>query len=226
MTQVIDLSYNTLNGSIPSEIGGAFALRELRLEGNRLTGHIPPQIKNCLSLTALVLSENNLTGPIPPTIAELTNLEIADFSHNNFSGNLPKELTDLSHLTVFNISNNNLEGELPAGGFFNTIPVTSVYGNPSLCGSVVNESCPAVHPKPIVLNPNSSTNSEDDSLPLHSRHKKLVLSVSALIAIGAAAFIFLGVVFITLLNLHVRNSSRQSASPLNFQAMMSSVVLQ
>ncbi|KAL2899801.1 Leucine-rich repeat receptor-like protein kinase PXC2 [Bienertia sinuspersici] len=217
--QFLNMSSNLFIGSIPtnldnlnmtripSEIGGAFALRELRLEGNRLTGHIPPQIKNCLSLTALSYSL---------TIAKLTNLEIADFSHNNFSGNLPKELTDLSHLTVFNISNNNLEGELPAGGFFNTIPVTSVYGNPSLCGSVVNESCPAVHPKPIVLNPNSSTNSEDDSLPLHSHHKKLVLSVSALIAIGAAAFIFLGVVFITLLNLHVRNSSRESASPLEF----------
>ncbi|XP_021723272.1 probable LRR receptor-like serine/threonine-protein kinase IRK [Chenopodium quinoa] len=216
MIQVIDLSYNMLNGSIPSEIGGAIALRELRLGGNRLTGHIPPQIENCSSLTALVLSKNNLTGPVPPTIAKLTNLEIADLSYNNLSGNLPKELTDLSHLTVFNVSNNNLEGELPAGGFFDSIPLTSVYGNPSLCGSVVNQSCPAVHPKPIVLNPNPSTNSDDDSFPSNSHHKKLMLSVSALIAIGAAAFIFLGVVIISLLNLHVRNSSHQLAAPMEF----------
>lgn len=162
------------------------------------------------------LSENNLTGPIPPTVAKLTNLEIADLSHNNLTGNLPKELTDLSHLAVFNISNNNLEGELPAGGFFDSIPLTSVYGNPSLCGSVVNQSCPAVHPKPIVLNPNPSTDSEDDSFPPNARHKRLMLSVSALIAIGAAAFIFLGVVVISLLNFHVRNSSHQLAVPLEF----------
>ncbi|KMT06520.1 hypothetical protein BVRB_7g156940 [Beta vulgaris subsp. vulgaris] len=216
LAQVIDLSYNRFNGSIPSEIGGALALRELRLEGNRLSGHIPAQIENCSFLTALILSENNLTGPIPPTIAKLVNLEIADLSHNNLSGNLPKELTGLSHLVAFNISNNNLEGELPAGGFFDNIPLTSVFNNPSLCGSVVNQSCPAVHPKPIVLNPNPSTDSEDDSFPPNTRHKKLVLSVSALIAIGAAAFIFLGVVIISLLNLHVRNSSHRSAAPLEF----------
>ncbi|XP_057549702.1 probable LRR receptor-like serine/threonine-protein kinase IRK [Amaranthus tricolor] len=216
ITQVIDLSYNRLNGSIPPEIGGAVALRELRLEGNRLTGHIPSQIANCSSLTALILSENNLTGQIPPTIAKLADLEIADLSHNNFSGDLPKELTNLSHLVLFNISNNNLEGELPVGGFFDTIPLSSVYGNPSLCGSVVKQSCPAVHPKPIVLNPNSSSDSEDDNGAPNSHHKKLMLSVSALIAIGAAAFIFLGVVIISLLNFHVRNSAHQSAAPLEF----------
>ena len=140
-------------------------------------------------------------------------------SHNKLSGNLPKELTDLSHLTVFNISNNKLEGELPAGGFFDTIPLSSVVGNPSLCGSVVNQSCPAVHPKPIVLNPNpsSSSDSGDESFPTNAHHKKLMLSISALIAIGAAAFIFLGVVVITILNLHVRNAhAARSAAPPTF----------
>ena len=125
-------------------------------------------------------------------------------SLNDLTGSLPKELANLSQLMSFNISHNHLRGELPLGGFFNTIPTSSVSGNPSLCGSVVNHSCPAVHPKPIVLNPNSS-DSIGGSSPNHHR-KKIVLSISALIAIGAAAFIVIGVVAITVLNIHVRSS--------------------
>ncbi|WCJ27847.1 Leucine-rich receptor-like protein kinase family protein [Euphorbia peplus] len=203
MTQVLDFSDNKLNGEIPSEVGGASSLLELRLEKNSLTGDIPSQINNCSSLRSLSLSENNLTGPIPTAIANLSNLEYLDLSFNNFSGSLPKELTNLSHLVSFNISHNNLLGELPLGGFFNTIPHSAVSGNPSLCGAIVNRSCPSVHPKPIVLNPNS--NSSNGSSLSHN-HRKIALSVSALIAIGAAAFIALGVVAVSLLNIHARSS--------------------
>ncbi|KAL8154434.1 hypothetical protein V2J09_012194 [Rumex salicifolius] len=216
LIQIVDFSNNRLNGSIPGGIGGAASLRELRLQRNLLTGHIPIQIGNCSSLNTLVLTQNNLTGPIPATISNLTNLHIIDLSKNNLTGTLPKELTNLSQLESFNISNNRLEGELPDGTFFNRIPLSSVSGNPSLCGSVVNQSCPAVHPKPIVLNPNSSSESADGSSPKSLSKKKLMLSISSLTAIGAAAFIFLGVVAITILNLRVRNASSRSAAPFAF----------
>ncbi|OAY44680.1 leucine-rich repeat receptor-like protein kinase PXC2 [Manihot esculenta] len=208
-TQVLDLSDNKLNGRIPSEIGGAVSLVELRLEKNRLTGSIPTQIKNCSSLTSLILSQNNLTGPVPAAIANISNLQYVDLSFNNLSGSLPKELTNLSYLLSFNVSHNNLQGELPVGGFFNTISPSAVSGNPSLCGSIVNRSCPSVHPKPIVLNPNSSASSNGSSL-IHN-HQKIALSISALIAIGAAAFIALGVVAVSLLNIHVRSSMARTA---------------
>lgn len=97
------------------------------------------------------------------------------------------------------------------GGFFNTISPSSVSSNPSLCGSVVNRSCPAVHPKPIVLNPNSSYSAGGSSSANHS-HRKIILSISTFIAIGAAAFITLGVVVVTVLNIHVRSSMSRSAA--------------
>lgn len=159
-----------------------------------------------------ILYQNNLTGTIPAALANLSNLQHVDLSFNHLSGSLPKELTNLSHLLSFNISHNNLQGELPVGGFFNTISPSSVFGNPSLCGSAVNRSCPSVHQKPIVLNPNSSDSSNGSSL--NHRHRKIVLSISALIAIGAAAFITLGVVAITLLNIHVRSSMSRSPAML------------
>ncbi|KDP21865.1 hypothetical protein JCGZ_00652 [Jatropha curcas] len=208
MLQVLDLSDNKLNGRIPSEIGGAVGLVELRLENNCITGKIPIQIQNFSSLTSLILSHNNLTGPVPAAIANLTNLQYADLSFNNLSQSLPKELTNLSNLVSFNISHNNLQGELPVGGFFNTISLSAVAGNPSLCGSVVNRSCPSVHPKPIVLNPNSSSSNNGSSL--NHNHRKIALSISALVAIGAAAFIAFGVVAVSLLNIHVRSSMAQT----------------
>ncbi|KAF3955386.1 hypothetical protein CMV_019385 [Castanea mollissima] len=197
---------------IPSAVGGAVSLKELMLQKNFLTGKIPTEIEKCSSLTSLILYQNNLTGPIPSAVANLTNLEYVDLSLNQLSGSLPKELTNLTQLVSFNISHNHLQGELPVGGFFNTISPSSVFGNPSLCGSVVNRSCPSVHPKPLVLNPNSSNSSPGSSSS--QNHHKILLSISALIAIGAAVFIALGVVAVTVLNIRVRSSMSHSAAPL------------
>ncbi|KAL8517040.1 hypothetical protein ACS0TY_015318 [Phlomoides rotata] len=212
---VLDVSYNRLTGSVPPEIGRAVSLQQLRLESNFLTGSIPTSIKNCSSLTSLVLSRNNLTGSVPDALTNLSNLELLDLSFNNLSGSLPKELTNLSHLVTFNVSFNHLEGELPVGGFFNTIPQSSVIGNPSLCGSIVKQSCPAVHPKPLVLNPNTSVSNHGPLAP-NLRHKRIVLSISSLVAIGAAVFIALGVVTVSILNMHARTSLARSAAAFTY----------
>uniref|UniRef100_A0A5B7AKC6 Protein kinase domain-containing protein n=1 Tax=Davidia involucrata TaxID=16924 RepID=A0A5B7AKC6_DAVIN len=212
---ILDLSENQLNGSIPLEIGGAVSLKELRLEKNSLAGKIPLSIENCSSLTSLILSHNNLIGQIPPAIAKLTYLQNVDLSFNKLTGTLPKQLANLPGLISFNISHNQLEGELPAGGFFNTISPSSVSGNPSLCGAVVNKTCHTVLPKPIVLNPNSS-DSTPGTIPQNLGHKKIILSISALIAIGAAAVIVIGVIAITVLNLRIRSSTSHSAAALTF----------
>ncbi|KAL3531600.1 hypothetical protein ACH5RR_005121 [Cinchona calisaya] len=210
-TLVIDFSHNQLNGSIPSDIGGAVSLQVLRLENNFLTGIVPTGIENCSSLTSLDLSRNNFTGPIPAAFSNLTNLESIDLSINQFNGSLPKQLTNLSHLSTFNVSYNHLQGVLPVGGFFNTIPASSVAGNPSLCGSVVKHACSDVHNKPIVLDPHSSDSSHG-SLSSDILHKRIVLSISSFIAIGAGVFIALGVVTVSILNLLARASMENSAA--------------
>ncbi|KAM3309072.1 putative LRR receptor-like serine/threonine-protein kinase IRK [Capsicum chacoense] len=208
---IIDLSENRLSGTVPAEIGGITSLMELTLEKNTLTGEIPSSIGNSSSLISLSLSHNGLTGPIPEALAKLTYLQSVDLSFNNLTGVLPKQLGDLGHLSLFNISHNQLQGELPSNGFFNTISPYSVSANPSLCGAAVNRSCSTVMPKPIVLNPNSS-DSTPSTVPQSIRHEKKILSISALIAIGAAAVIFVGVIAITVLNIHVRSVTSRSAA--------------
>ncbi|CAN4097585.1 unnamed protein product [Withania somnifera] len=213
---ILDLSENHLCGTVPAEIGGTMSLMELRLEKNTLTGEIPSSIGNCSSLVSLSLSHNSLAGPIPEALAKLTYLQSIDLSFNKLTGVLPKQLGDLGHLSSFNISHNQLQGELPSNGFFNTISPYSVSANPSLCGAAVNRSCSTVMPKPIVLNPNS-TDSTPRTVPQSIRHEKKILSISALIAIGAAAAIFVGVIAITVLNIRVRSvTSRSAAAALTF----------
>ncbi|KAJ6811562.1 putative LRR receptor-like serine/threonine-protein kinase IRK [Iris pallida] len=211
--QLLDLSGNRLNGSIPLEIGEAVSLRELNLERNSMTGGIPAQIGNCSLLTSLDLSENSFTGQIPSTIADLTNLRIVDLSVNHLTGSLPKPLSNLPHLLSFNISHNHLSGALPSGNFFNTISPSSISDNPGLCGAAVNLSCPSVLPKPIVMDPISSSpiSSSSSVLPSAS-HKKIILSISALVAIAAAIIITVGVITITILNLRVRASAAAAAT--------------
>ncbi|KAF7830863.1 putative LRR receptor-like serine/threonine-protein kinase IRK [Senna tora] len=216
--KLLNLSKNTLSGPIPAAVGGAVSLKELRLGKNSLVGKIPTSIGNCSSLSTLVLSQNSLSGSIPAAIAKLTNLQVVDFSFNNLTGILPKQLANLPNLHTFNLSHNNLEGELPAGPFFNIISPSSLTGNPLLCGAVVKKSCPSVLPKPIVLNPNTSGDYAPGSLPPHLGHKRIILSISALIAIGAAAVIVIGVIAITVLNLRVRSAASQAPAALTFSA--------
>ncbi|KAK4433492.1 putative LRR receptor-like serine/threonine-protein kinase IRK [Sesamum alatum] len=212
---ILELSYNKLNGSIPSELGGLSSLDEMRLEKNSLGGEIPLSIGNCASLKSLYLAHNEITGSVPASLAKLSNLHIVDLCFNKLTGTLPKQLENLVRLQLFNISHNQVEGELPAGGFFNTISPLSVSGNPSLCGAAINRSCPTVLPKPIVLNPNS-TDATPGTIPQTFGRGKKILSIFALIAIGAAAAIVIGVIAITVLNFRVRSSMSRSAVALTF----------
>ncbi|KAJ0246833.1 LRR receptor-like serine/threonine-protein kinase IRK [Hirschfeldia incana] len=216
---VLDLSHNQFNGTVPKETGGAVSLQELRLENNMLDGTIPSSIKNCSSLQSLILAHNQLLGAIPPEMARLTNLQEVDLSFNELTGTLPKQLANLGYLRTFNISHNHLSGELPAGGFFNGISPDSVSGNQGICGAVVKKSCPAVSPKPIVLNPNATFDPDSgEATPLGATgHKRILLSISSLIAISAAAAIVVGVIAITVLNLRVRATTvSRSAVPITF----------
>lgn len=163
------------------------------------------------------LSENSLTGQIPVSFSNLTKLQRLDLSQNKLTGELPKELSSCPQLTYFNVSHNQLTGGVPSGTFFDSLPPSSLSDNAGLCGSVINKSCSAVMPKPIVLNPNSSSPNNPLTQPnlnptknLH--HKKIILSISTLVAIGGAAIIAVGILTITVLNFRVRSNKSQSAT--------------
>ncbi|XP_075633175.1 receptor-like protein 7 [Castanea sativa] len=82
------------------------SLDYLDLSYNMIQGSIPSSISRLVNLTTLVLSSNNLQGSVPSSISRLVNLNYLDLSSNNLSIMLDLEL--FSNLNVFNFSYNNL----------------------------------------------------------------------------------------------------------------------
>ena len=64
--ELLKLSDNSLNGTIPSSFGGLSRLIELEMGGNRLSGQVPVELGQLAALQiALNVSHNMLSGEIP-----------------------------------------------------------------------------------------------------------------------------------------------------------------
>lgn len=61
----LDLSLNSLHGTIPQQLGMLKLLQVLDLSENRLTGSIPTSVENMDNLVNLYLVGNRLSGSIP-----------------------------------------------------------------------------------------------------------------------------------------------------------------
>ncbi|KAK7300538.1 hypothetical protein RJT34_11384 [Clitoria ternatea] len=139
----LDLSINSLTGSIPSEFGTLKHLSLLYLYENKLSGEIPMELGACSQLTELILQRNFFYGSIPSFLGSLNSLEILDLSKNNFSSTIPHELQNLTFLSTLNLSFNHLYGEIPIGGVFNNVTKFSLIGNDDLCGGIPQLKLPA-----------------------------------------------------------------------------------
>lgn len=79
--QVLDLSSNLINGSLPRDFGGT-SLLYLNISYNRLSGPIPPEFAEKIPPNATIdLSFNNLTGEIPDSSVFL-NQKVSSFAGN------------------------------------------------------------------------------------------------------------------------------------------------
>ncbi|KAK3027635.1 hypothetical protein RJ639_040242 [Escallonia herrerae] len=106
----LDMSYNSLEGSIPKELGSMYYLQILNL------GH------------------NDLAGPIPQELGGLKNVAILDLSYNKFNGSIPQSLNSLTLLSEVDLSNNNLSGMIPESAPLDTFPDYRFLNNSGLCG--------------------------------------------------------------------------------------------
>ncbi|GJR64062.1 kinase-like domain-containing protein [Tanacetum coccineum] len=142
LTNFLDLSYNTLSISIPSEIKDLKMLSHLDLSYNNLSGNITSSLGECVSLTTLKLRGNQFQGIIPSSLSSLGGLGVLDISQNNLSGKIPQFLDKWNSLEFLNLSFNDFEGEVPVVGVFANASLFSVMGNNRLCGGLVTLELP------------------------------------------------------------------------------------
>ncbi|KAL2496547.1 putative leucine-rich repeat receptor-like serine/threonine-protein kinase [Forsythia ovata] len=113
--QVIDLSRNYLDGTIPPEWGTMEQLVNISLLGNRITGPIPGELANISTLTDLVLEYNQLSGNIPLQFGNFSSIKRILLTSNNLTGELSATLAKLTTLKELFIQGSGLSGPIPSG---------------------------------------------------------------------------------------------------------------
>lgn len=110
----MNLSSNILYGHIPQDIGSLSQLRQLNLTNNTLGGALPSNLSHCKDLNVLLVADNKLIGKIPVGLGSLKNLVQLGLYKNNLTGELPQSLGNLSSLEKFSVAANNLRGSIPS----------------------------------------------------------------------------------------------------------------
>ncbi|XP_058188126.1 probable leucine-rich repeat receptor-like protein kinase At1g35710 isoform X2 [Rhododendron vialii] len=111
--ELLDLSRNSLSGTISLQMDGLVSLKILRLGYNQFTGSVPTHLGKSMVLERLGLYYNHFVGKIPKDIANYSNLIEIDLSYNNLSGSIPDRFRELPNLQVLILSSNSLSGGIP-----------------------------------------------------------------------------------------------------------------
>ncbi|GMP48067.1 hypothetical protein CsSME_00015557 [Camellia sinensis var. sinensis] len=131
----LNLGFNQFIGSVPINLGKSMVLEELGLSANRFEGKFPESIANYSKLIAIDLSFNHISGSIPDRFRELLNLQLLILSSNNLSGGIPKSLSTIQKLLRFAANQNSFSGVIPVG-------ITKYLKNLDLSYNKLNGSIP------------------------------------------------------------------------------------
>lgn len=108
-TQTIDMSENTISGSLPEFHP---SLKYLLLKQNALAGSIPESISELKNLHGLDLSKNRFKGTLPESFRQLQELRYLLLSGNVLVGKFP-DVSNFSKLSKLHLDDNSLSGSLP-----------------------------------------------------------------------------------------------------------------
>ena len=110
----LDLSNNSLSGTLPDCLGQIQNLRVLNLARNNFYGEIPKSLGTLPQIEIIHLNNNNLSGGIPPLMDSLS-LKSIDFGNNNLEGELPTWIgNNFIYLIVLRLKANRFRGSIPS----------------------------------------------------------------------------------------------------------------
>ena len=112
--QILSLSNNNLNGTLPNDIGKLTKLAFLFMSSaGNFSSTIPAEIGLLSKLNYLYLGNISLTGPVPVNITSLHKLQYLDLSYNDLTGALIS-WWNLPNLLSLQVSFNNFTGNIPS----------------------------------------------------------------------------------------------------------------
>ena len=137
----LDLSGNSLSGSLPSSLYRLSKLQWIDLTYNDLEGTLSNSVGDLLQLQRLTLLSNHLSGTLPKAIGNLTQLNYLRLSANHFTGTIPNSFANLRLLTLFIFGYNKLSGTIPEWiGGLSSVSMLSLNDN-ALQGTVPSALC-------------------------------------------------------------------------------------
>lgn len=118
--EMLSFRHNAITGSIPSELSHlSSTLAYLDLSKNSLEGTLSQSIGSLKHLKALGLADNAMDGTLPSGLGDLTHLITLDVENNAFSGNVQTSIGSLTNLKYLYLSSNQFGDELDASFLIN-----------------------------------------------------------------------------------------------------------
>ncbi|XP_048140722.1 probable LRR receptor-like serine/threonine-protein kinase At3g47570 [Rhodamnia argentea] len=115
--EVLELTENNLDGSIPEDLGRPTSLDSIIVSGNRFSGTIPSSLLNLSSLTRFDVGGNRIQGSLPADLGlTLPNLQFFSIAMNQFGGPIPPSVSNWTKLEVIQAGDNKLSGKVPSFG--------------------------------------------------------------------------------------------------------------
>ena len=109
----MDMSRNSLVGTIPNSYGTLTKLEYFLVEENKLTGTFPSTMTKMPNMKTLTVAGNSLVGTIPNSLSTYSKLTSVNFKNNMFTGTIPSAIGGLPLLASVDLSKNMLQGTIP-----------------------------------------------------------------------------------------------------------------
>eukprot|EP00775_Hariotina_reticulata_P005596 gene5596-5834_t len=143
--QVIDFSFNDLEGIIPAALYKQNVTSMIKLAHNRFNGTISSAISDMPYVFIFDVHSNRLSGSIEEGIWYLPRLTTLDISDNLFTGTISAGVGASFYLTSVLLANNNLTGQIPPSLGLPSTLTAEVFPRPD---NTTKMECPRIVRKP------------------------------------------------------------------------------
>ncbi|KAK8633939.1 hypothetical protein V6N13_014770 [Hibiscus sabdariffa] len=116
--EIVDLSSNSLNSTMPNSLYSLDHLQSLDLSNNMLQGRLPTSLEYLCNLKELDLSHNKIEGDISEIIHSLSScsldcFESLNMKNNHFFGHLTDQICQFKSLVHFSLAGNKISCSIP-----------------------------------------------------------------------------------------------------------------